>query len=169
MLFILIVLGLECEHEFLVANLLRLEFEVERVVCFRHNRVIHRCAFKGECFVCDSVETDRSRDLTFVLKDYLHVVVLVATGASEPEHRCAVSFKLVRFSDLQSGQSTLTSDFEAHLTLLRIQFASFDNGFEHTAILLHLSGAEEDSDVLVLIGNNLERLWLNLECETLRL
>jgi hypothetical protein len=169
MLLKLIVLSLESKHKLLGSNLTRVELNVEGVISFRHNRVVHRSAFKGECFVSDCVKSNGSGDLSLVLEHDLHIVILVDTGASELEHRGTISLKFVELGYLKSWQSAFTSNFEAHLTLFRVELTFFDDCFEDTAILLHLCGVEVDSYVLVLIRNDLERLWLDFKCETFRL
>lgn len=169
MLFILVVLRLECDYKALTADLLWTEAEVECMVGLLHDCVVHAGAFEAKRIIRDRIEANRGWHLAFILKHHLHVGFLVHTGAAETQHWRAVGFNFFGLSDLQSWKSALAFDFEGHLALLRVELAVLNNGLEETAVLLHLRWVEAHSDVLVLVGNDAQGFRLDFECETLTL
>lgn len=154
MLLKLVVLGLESDVVLFNAGFLRAELEVKGVVGLRHNCKGHRRALEGECLVCDSVEAHRGRDLTFVFQNNLVKRFFLSSGPSEAQNRCAICLYFLWLCDLERRKSSFTSELKEHLALLRIKFSILDDCLKETAILLHFSGLEPDSDVLVLVWND---------------
>ena len=168
MLLVNVVQGGEIELELLCFRGARSELDIECMVALLRDGVAHAASLESEGFAGDGVEARSGGHLTLILQNDRHDCLLADASLAESKGGGTVSFLLSRLLNLQGGKGSLTTDLEHELTHLRFWVAVLHHSLEDTAILLHLSGAETDSDVLVLVGVDRETLRLDIEGKALR-
>ena len=123
-------------------------------------------AFKAERITCDGVESSGSWDTSFILENDGQDSVLSDSGLAELEHGSAVSIELFGLLNLESGQSTFSTELETKFASLGLWVAAFNHSFEDASVLLHLGGVEANSHVLMLVGVDGETVGADIKGET---
>lgn len=163
-----VVLGVEGEQEFLYLSCLGDETDVEGMVGFRRDCVVH-VAYEVETIVLYHIETGCCSNGALILEYYLHNRLLADSSLAELKNRSSISLLFLRFLNLKSGKSALTSEFEHQFSLLAIRISIIHNCLEYTSVCHHILWVESDSHILVLVRFDGEDVGFDIESEAFTL